>query len=102
MPKLEKLSCKYGAPFGRPDLPHVYGEFGAIPDATYKFHLQKVKLDSGGYDSGGAYWGLRNRGETLYWAVNENETVQRFFDAKSRDDAKRFLRQEFPNCRFFR
>ena len=102
MPKLEKLSCKYGAPFGRSDLPHAYEEFRAIPEHPHKFHLQKVKLDSGGYDSGGAYWGLRSRGWSLYWATNEQETVQRFFDAKSRDEAKGILREEFPNCTFFR
>lgn len=101
MPKLEKLNCKYGAPLGRPNKPEHHG-YKAVPDAPHKFSLQKIKLDRGGYDSGGAYWGFRHPGESLYWAVNENETVERWFDAKSRDDAKRILREEFPNCTFFR
>jgi hypothetical protein len=53
MPKLEKLSGKYGAPLGRADLPYAYEDFQAIPEHPHKFYLQKVKLDSGGYDSGG-------------------------------------------------
>ena len=87
---------------GRPEQPTKYSGFQAIPDMAHKFNLQIVRLDAGGYDSGGAYWGLRHRGESLYWAINENETIERFFDAKGREDAKRILREEFPNCKFYR
>jgi hypothetical protein len=35
--------------------------------ADTRFHLRKVRLDSGGYDSGGAYWG---HGGELFEAFN--------------------------------
>lgn len=38
-----------GAPLGRPSQ--------ASPDFTGKLHLARIRLDSGGYAQGGAYWG---------------------------------------------
>jgi hypothetical protein len=35
---------------------------------TARFHLRKVRLDSGGYDTGGAYWG---HGGELYEAWSD-------------------------------
>lgn len=74
--KLPKLNCKYGAPMGRRSTP-----------LTGKCRLQKVPLDSGGYDSGGAYWGF---GQTLWVAQDENGN-QCFVRANSREQAKREL-----------
>ena len=102
MPRLENLDCKYGAPMGRTNHPNEYSGYEAVTSMDHKFHLQKVKLDSGGYDSGGAYWGLRMRGEALYWAVNEYETIHRFIDAKDRAHAKRLIRAEFARARIYR
>ncbi len=62
------VSSRYGAPMGRytgnPD-----------PDAQGKFSLRRVTLDSGGYDSGGAYWG---HGEPLYWYCSADGTAEGF------------------------
>lgn len=62
------VSCRYGAPMGRhtgnPD-----------PDAQGRFQLRKVNLDSGGYDSGGAYWG---HGQQLYWYCSGDGTAEGF------------------------
>lgn len=102
MPKLSDVSSKYGAPMGRADQPNEYSGYRAIPNMAHKFTLQKVRIDSGGYDSGGAYWGRRMSGWSLYWAMNENETIERFFDAKSREHAREIIRREFPNCTFYR
>lgn len=61
MPNIPEVSAKYGAPHGRSGS-WVYRDTGTIT-------LQRVELDSGGYDEGGAYWGL---GEPLWWASSES------------------------------
>ena len=71
--ELSKVNGKYGAPMGRRS-DHIDG----------KCHLQKITLDSGGYDSGGAYWGL---GEPLYCA-QDSEGSRLFVRANSREQAK--------------
>lgn len=64
------------------------------PDTTAKLHLRRVDLDSGGYDSGRAYWG---RGEPIYcaWDAEGNTGYVR---ARTRDKTK----AQFPNARFYR
>lgn len=52
-----KVNARYGAPMGRPS-------FGHGADPTTPFSLVRVPLNSGGYDRGGAYWGI---GQPLYW-----------------------------------
>lgn len=85
-----------GAAMGRTSLfPNL-----AVP---LKLRLVRVRLDSGGYDAGGAYWGI---GERLYRAVSlesvptrfstgylteRTEPVSIFLRAKDRADAKRRL-----------
>lgn len=46
------VNARYGAPMGRHTGPD-YLETGAGP-----LRLVRIPLDSGGYDRGGAYWGL--------------------------------------------
>jgi hypothetical protein len=78
-----------------------------------KFYLRRVPLNRGGYDSGGAYWGV---GNDLYHAVSTEEvrttapawvssaprTVELFLRAEDRDDAKAIVRQTCPHATFFR
>ena len=71
--ELSKAYNKYGASMGR----RSYSVNG-------KCHLQKIPLDSGGYDRGGAYWGL---GEPLYCA-QDSEGSRLFIRAKTRKEAK--------------
>lgn len=54
-----KVSSKYGAPMGR--------GHSAEP-LTGKIRMRLVRLDSGGYDKGGAYWGI---GAPLYYAEGD-------------------------------
>ena len=65
-----------------------------------KVYLRREYLDSGGYDSAGAYWGT---GEPLYRANfdigDTNEDL--FLRAWSRDEAKDQVRKQLPNARFF-
>ena len=84
---LPKLSCKYGAPLGRSN-----------QDVSGKCHLQRVTLIDGGYDQGGAYWGI---GLPLYVA-QDKEGHLFFLHANDREDAKAKLLQKFPTINFYR
>ena len=67
------------------------------PSQPIKLHLERVPIDSGGYDRGGAYWGL---GDPLY--VAHAEDVQLFYRAKSRDEAKAATKFDIPGATFYR
>lgn len=73
-----KADCKFGAPMGRPSntLDH---------DGEWK--AQRVPLDEGGYDEGGAYWGLRFSPKQLF-AVQDGMGNIAFVDAPGPDSAK--------------
>lgn len=60
-----------------------------------KVRLTRVSLDRGGYDNGGAYWGI---GEPLWYAVSECGEYAAFFRAPSREAAKAKL----PGRTFYR
>lgn len=84
---------KRGASFGRRDRPSLH------PDASRKFHLRRIRLDAGGYDSGGAYWGI---GTPLYWACCASGSIEFFFRAKDRIAAKAETVKRHPGARFYR
>ena len=73
-PADSKVSCKYGAPMGR----------GGSPLGSGKTHLARVRLDSGGYDPGGAYWGT---GEPIFVAWDD-EGGEVYVRAACRETAK--------------
>lgn len=75
---LPHVSGKYGAPMGRREFHTDWDEL-----EPRSIHLFAVRLDSGGYDCGGAYWGLRRRGERLYCAT-DGADYRKFIDAESR------------------
>jgi hypothetical protein len=91
------VDCKYGAPFGRPCRPNAYTE--SLPQDPLKLYLQRVHINSGGYDAGGAYWGL---GQRLYTAFDADGTFCRFLRANSRDAAKRSICNDYPEATFYR
>ena len=82
MPKLPDVSIRYGAPMGRVE----HKPNADAPALSVDF----VPLDAGGYDAGGAYWGIPSN---LYHAHCEEHGVSIFTRAKSRkaafDDARR-------------
>ena len=86
------VSCKYGAPMGR-RTDRNNGTEGVV-----KTYLKRVRIDSGGYDSGGAYWGL---GQPLFEAFND-EGFCEYLRARSREEAKGKLLADHPDMRFFR
>ena len=81
---------QYGASMGRRD---------NVAEAldVKKFHLERVRLNSGGYDPGGAYWGL---GAPLYVAWGDGKEM--FFRARDRREAKEIARGVFKNAKFYR
>lgn len=55
------VNCKYGAPMGRKNVGQKIfdkNQQKEIPLTTKKIFDCRVKLDTGGYDRGGVYWGL--------------------------------------------
>lgn len=88
-----KVDCRYGAPMGRGD------RGAATADETVKVSLRKIRLNSGGYDSGGAYWG---HGQPLYWAGSDCGTVDTYFRARDRAAARAEILARFPAARFYR
>jgi hypothetical protein len=96
------VSSKYGAPMGRKS-DHLSGLIVDACDSP--FTLRRIRLDSGGYDQGGSYWGHYKQ---LYWwavTITEGDAVDEcsgFMRATSRQDAKRQILELQPNARFFR
>ena len=86
------VPSRYGAPMGRYTGPH-YLETQAGP-----LYLRRIRINSGGYDSGGAYWGL---GAPL-WYVQDQDGNSQFFRARDRYAAKLKLLADWPDARFFR
>lgn len=80
---------------------HTAADLGA----PIKFRLSRVHLDSGGYDSGGAYWG---HGGPLYQAEADAQTlyddgpVTWYLRAPDREHAKAQIRAKYPNATFYR
>ena len=89
---IRPVSCKYGAPMGR----HTGPEF--LDCDAGRIYLRSVPLDSGGYDQGGAYWGI---GDTL-WETLDQDGNGFIFRAPCRDAAKRHILETYPEARFYR
>lgn len=106
--KLRKAYSERGADSGRPAfLPNDRS-------LVVKLRLVRMRLDSGGYDAGGAYWGIRTPPNKIYWAESVEEfelgmydrppvgTVEMTVDATSRAEAKCKIRGLLPNAKFYR
>jgi hypothetical protein len=78
----------YGASMGR----------GSNACLTGKVSLVRVKLDSGGYDKGGAYWGI---GAPLYCATSEQGEVQ-YMRGRDRQAVKDALSTIYTDIKFYR
>ena len=86
------VNCRYGAPMGRYTGPKY------LDPETGKVSLRRVRLNSGGYDAGGAYWG---QGAPL-WYAEDGDGNSLFFRAATREAAKAALREQFGNLKFWR
>lgn len=98
-PKLLKACDMRGASMGRRNTVEE-------PEAEIKFHLYKMPMSACGcYDSGGAYWGAGDHKiGWMYHAYGDGPLWfnQVFVRAKSREEAKRLVREHFKNARFYR
>lgn len=69
-----------------------------------KCTLRRVRLNQGGYDVNGSYWGL---GNPLYWVSPEVPSFPEFpesdffFRARDRSHAKAVVRARWPLATFF-
>ena len=79
---------KYGAPMGRRESYH--------PEYRAAARLFRVRINSGGYDDGGAYWGL---GEPLWCCMQRDHDFQVFFRARSRRAAAEYVAAKYPGLR---
>ncbi len=85
------VSGFYGAPMGRRD--RSQGEM------IGKVYLRRIRLNSGGYDRGGAYWGC---GVPLWYAEDSEGEGGIYFRATSREAAKAHVLARHPRVEFFR
>jgi hypothetical protein len=121
-----KVNSQFGAPMGRgwdpaqmPTLAHtIVADYKSVPPKTDgerrhrdvataiqngtkpgRVYLRSIPLNSGGYDSGGAYWG---DGIRLYWAGDDSGAVDMYFRARNRGAAKTTVKAAVPDAVFFR
>ncbi len=66
-------------------------------DAPIVLHVRLVRLDAGGYDVNGTYFGT---GDPLYWYADEAGTVDAVGRAKRREDAIESIRTIYPRATF--
>ena len=77
-PTLGKAYSQYGASMGR-------GAYGQEEEIEGRVYATRIRLDSGGYDKGGAYWGS---GAPLYHVYDQGGRFERFVRASSSKAAK--------------
>jgi len=87
-----QCNCQFGAPMGR----RTWN--GNTAPYAGRMYLRRIRLDRGGYDSGGAYWGV---GQRLYGYAAEDDSVNGFVRANDWEDAKARVRRLYPLARFF-
>lgn len=87
-----KVHSKYGAPMGRD-----YQDGAPVG----RMSLVRVRINSGGYDDGGAYWGI---GQPLYCATDSSDEteIRVFVRAPDRQTAKSLVRARCPGAKFFK
>lgn len=86
---------KRGASLGRPSRSYQ----GDNDTFASKIRLRRVRLDSGGYDQGGAYWG---GGTPLYYYYQDQGDVDGYLRARDREHAKTLIRMTYPSVWFYR
>lgn len=116
-PRLRYVNSSYGAPMGRRNLYPLH-------NTPMRLRLSHLPLDSGGYDSGGAYWGLRRpvlrramctpigyahpverifqQTPRIYYCFDNVGTVEMFIEAFDREHAKQQILEDYPHVTFYR
>lgn len=83
---------KRGAALGRPTISEPDGNTFRAP-----LTLREVKLDSGGYDCNGTYFGI---GAPLYWCASRDGKIDRVFRATGRAEAEARVTKMYPKAKF--
>jgi hypothetical protein len=86
------VSSRYGAPMGRYTGPDF------LDTSAGRIYLRRVPINTGGYDTFGAYWGL---GAPL-WEAQDQDGNGRIFRARDRAAAKADILADFPDAVFYR
>ena len=63
-----------------------------------RFYLRRVRLNRGGYDDTGRYWGV---GQPLYRYTTDDMDEFRYLRATDRDDAKDAIEGLYPGATFY-
>lgn len=87
------VSCRYGAPMGRHDS-------GQVPTIPAFWTVRAARLDSGGYDRGGAYWGHSRDGDVFGCYCAETGAV-RYVRALHRASACAMIVAEHREAKFY-
>lgn len=89
-----RVISTYGAPMGRPS---------RLTDGpSEKLYLRRVILDAGGYDKGGAYWGIATRGGPGHLYIAFSETFTAYVRAWDHASAKAKVLELAPHATFWR
>lgn len=88
--------------FGDPSRGAALGRYSVHAEnpGPVKLALRKVRLDAGGYDSNGTYFGTG--GWPLYWIASSDGAIDYMIRAESRPQARAIVRQRYPGVRFYR
>ncbi len=72
--------------------------FSDLDTSGGRLYLTRVRLDRGGYERDGTYWGVG----TPLWAVRDWDRGIHYLRANDREAAKRVVRANCPNATFYR
>ncbi len=62
-----------------------------------KLYLRKIRLNAGGYDSNGTYFG---HGSPLYWCSSADNEIDFMIRAPNRFEAEMNILQQYPKAKF--
>lgn len=96
--RLSKAYSERGADMGRRN------QLPDVTDVPVRLRLQKMRMEDGDYDQGGAYWGanINHKIGDMYAAWGEWGTqVRVFVRAHDRDEAKAKVLEILPRAVFF-
>lgn len=99
-----RVGSRYGAPMGRPTRSTFIDAEGrecewTVNDDAKPFRLVRCPINSGGYDRGGAYWGL---GDPLYYFEGPLSDINGYVRGRTREIAKADVREMHPKAKFYR
>lgn len=100
---------KRGAALGRPNWDQLASARCAFPEIalcmdercarcgfTGRLTLRYVRLDSGGYDINGTYWGHHKR---LYWYASDDNRIDGTLHAEDRAEARSKVLAKYPRAK---